>query len=347
MKGFNLSAWALEHRNLVLYMMVTLGIVGALAYGRLGQSEDPPFTFKIMVIRTNWPGATAHEVEQQITDKIERKLQEAPNVDYLRSYSQPGQSLVFFVAKDSTAPRDMPATFYQVRKKVGDIRHTLPAGIQGPFFDDEFGDIYGNIYALTGDGSSYAQLKDHADRIRRELLRVPDVAKVDYFGEQEQKIYVEVSNVKLATLGLDLASVVAALAQQNAIAPAGAFDTATDRVFVRASGEYETVEQIRDTSIRAAGRVLRIGDIGRVYRGYVDPPVSKMRYLGHEALGVGVAMVKGGDIIELGRDLDREVTRIQAGLPVGLDLHKVSDQPQAVQRSVREFVRTLAEAVVW
>jgi multidrug efflux pump len=344
-RRFNLSTWALEHRSLVLYLMVALAVIGTLSYGRLGQSEDPPFTFKIMVVRTLWPGATAKEVEQQITDKIERKLQEAPNVDHIRSYSKPGESTVFFFAKDSTPPGQIPDTWYQVRKRVGDMRHTLPAGIQGPFFNDEFGDVFGNIYALTGEGYGYAQLRDHADRVRRSLLRVPNVAKVEFFGEQEEKVYIEVSNAKLATLGLDLNVVVQALQQQNAVAPGGSFDTASDRIYLRAEGRYETVDQIRDTVIRAGGRSLRIGDIARVWRGYTDPPVTQMRFMGQEALGIGVTMAKGGDIIQLGKDLDRAVSRIRSELPVGLELAKVSDQPAAVKRSVNEFVRVLAEAV--
>ncbi len=345
MRRFNLSTWALEHRSLVLYLMVALAVIGTLSYGRLGQSEDPPFTFKIMVVRTFWPGATAKEVEQQITDKIERKLQEAPNVDHIRSYSKPGESTVFFFAKDSVPPAQIPETWYQVRKRVGDMRHTLPAGIQGPFFNDEFGDVFGNIYALSGEGYGYAELKDHADRVRRSLLRVPNVAKVEFFGEQEEKIYIEVSNAKLATLGLDLNAVVQALQQQNAVAPGGSFDTASDRIYLRAEGRYETVAQIRDTVVRAGGRSFRIGDIARVWRGYVDPPVTKMRFMGRDALGIGVTMAKGGDIIQLGKDLDRTVSRIQSELPVGLELQKVSDQPAAVKRSVNEFVRVLAEAV--
>jgi len=346
LKRLNLSTWALEHRNLVLYIMVALAIIGTMAYQRLGQSEDPPFTFKIMVVRTLWPGASANDVEQQVTNRIEQTLQQAPNVDYLRSYSKPGESLIFFFAKDSTPPAQVPETFYQVRKKIGDIRHTLPLGVQGPFFNDEFGDVYGNLYALTGDGFSYAQLKDQADRIRRDLLRMPNVAKVEFFGEQDEKIYVELSNIKLATLGLDLTTIVQALQQQNTVVPAGVFNTDNERIALRASGSYGSVKQIEETIIRAGNRSFRLGDIARVYRDYVDPPVSKMRFMGQEAFGIGVSMVKNGDIIQLGRDLEKETARIQLQLPVGLELHKVSDQPQAVKRSIREFTRTLAEAVI-
>ena len=346
MKRFNLSEWALAHRTLVLYAMLVLALFGVLSYAKLGQSEDPPFTFKVMVIRTGWPGATARQVEEQITDKIERKLQEAPNVDVIQSYSKAGESFVFFRIKDSAPARAVPDTWYEVRKKVGDIRSTLPAGITGPSFNDEFGDVYGNIYALVGDGFSYADLKKYADRIRAQLLRVPDVAKVDFFGEQEEKVFIELSNTKLATLGVDVPTIVNALATQNAIAPAGAFETASDKIYLRTTGDFDSVEAIRETTIRANGRLFRLGDIARVQRGYADPPQPKMRVQGREALGIGASMVKGGDIIELGGNLDRAVERLRKDLPVGLELVQVTSQPQAVQRSVNEFVRSLAEAVL-
>jgi multidrug efflux pump len=346
MRGFNLSEWALGHRSLVLYAMLVLGLFGVLSYAKLGQSEDPPFTFKVMVIRTGWPGATARQVEEQITDRIERKLQEAPNVDVIRSYSKPGESFVFFQMKDSAPPSAVTETWYQVRKKIGDIRNTLPAGIQGPSFNDEFGDVYGNIYALTGEGFSYADLKKYADRIRAELLRVPDVAKVEFFGEQDEKVYIELSNTKLATLGVDVPTIVNALATQNAIAPAGAFETPSDKIYLRTTGDFDSVEAVRETTIRANGRLFRLGDIARVQRGYADPPQPKMRFQGQEAFGIGVSMVKGGDIIELGANLDGEIDRLRRDLPVGLELAEVTSQPQAVQRSVNEFVRSLAEAVI-
>jgi multidrug efflux pump len=343
---FNLSEWALRHQAFVLFLMVVVGIGGALAYTRLGQSEDPPFTFKIMVVRTLWPGATAGEVELQLTDRIERKLQEIPQVDFIRSSSKPGESLVFFTAKDSAPAKQIPEIWYQVRKKVGDIRHTLPAGIQGPFFNDEFGDVYGNIFALVGDGFDYAALKDQANWLRNELLRVPDVAKVDFFGEQEQKIFVEISNAQLANLGVDAQTLFNALAQQNVVTPAGAFETGTDKIYVRTTGRFETAEQVADLTVRANNRLVRLGDFARVYRGYVDPPAPKMRYDGREVLGLGVSMAPGGDIIELGKHLEAEVGRLQQRLPIGIDLVEVSSQPRAVSRAVDEFVRALAEAVI-
>src|SRR6266540_2890127 len=343
--GFNLSEWALNHRALVLYLILVVAAAGFIAYGRLGQSEDPPFTFKVMVVKTNWPGATAREVEQQVTDKIERKLQELP-LEWVRSYSKPGESLVFVSFRDTTPSGDVPELQYQVRKKIGDIRQSLPSGIQGPYFNDEFGDTYTNVYAITGDGFGYRELKEFGDRLRAELLRVPGVAKVDFVGEQEEKVFVELSNSKLATLGIEPATIFSTLAAQNAIAASGVFDTATDRIYLRPTGALDSLDAIRDITLRANNRVLRLGDIATVKRGYVDPPQQQMRFRGHEALGLGVTVIKGGDVIELGRDLDREVARVQAKLPVGVDIAPVASMPQAVQRSVNQFVRSLTEAVV-
>ena len=343
---FNLSEWALRNQPLVRYLIIALAIVGVMSFQKLGQSEDPPFTFKVMVVRTDWPGASAREVEEQLTDRIEKKLQEVPYLDTLRSFSRPGESVVLFIAKDSTPVKDVPDIFYQVRKKIGDIKGTLPAGIRGPFFNDEFGDVFGSIYALTGDGFDYAQLKAESDRIRAELLRVPSVAKVDLIGEQEQRIYVELSNARLATLGLDVQTVTRALAEQNAVAPGGYFETRNERIYLRPSGAYDTVEAIRATTIRAGGRELRIGDIATVNRGFVEPPAPRFRFQGQDALGLGVSMAKGGDIIALGANLKDTLARIQAQLPVGMELSEVASQPDAVRRSIDEFVHSLAEAVI-
>ncbi|MDX2219962.1 MAG: efflux RND transporter permease subunit [Burkholderiales bacterium] len=346
MKNFNLSEWAIANRPLILYTIVVLSIAGFFSWGQLGQSEDPPFTFKIMTIRTIWPGASAAEVEQQVTEKIEKKLQEVPNYDFMRSYSRPGESNIFFFVKDSAPSSQVPETQYQVRKRVGDIRHTLPQGTLGPFFNDEFGDTFGNIFALSGEGFSYADLKTYADRLRREILRIPDVAKVEIIGEQEEKIFIEVSNAKLATLGVDGNTILHALQQQNAVAPAGSFETPTDRIYIRTTGEFTSVEAVRDFTLRANNRVFKIGDVADVRRGYVDPPFSKMRYLGKESLGLGVAMRQGGDIIALGRNLDKAIHKLEAELPTGLELHRVNDQPKAVRSSITEFARSLAEAVI-
>ena len=346
MKLPNLSEWALTHRSFVLFMMVALALAGVMSYGKLGQSEDPPFTFKVMVVQTQWPGASAHEVELEVTERIEKKLQETPYVDILRSYSKPGESQIFVQLKDSTPTPAVPESWYQVRKKVNDIRDTLPPGLRGPYFNDEFGDTLGNLYALTGDGYDYAQMKDYAEKIRLELLRVPDVAKVELVGTQDERVYVEISNTRLATLGIDPQQLIATLQTQNAMTAAGSFETPSSRIVLRTDGGYDSVAAIADTQLRLAGRDFRLGDIARVYRGYVDPPQARMRFLSKNAVGIGVAMVSGGDIIQLGHNLDAETARIRAQLPVGLELGQVSSQPKAVARSVNEFLRTLAEAVI-
>ncbi len=346
MSGFNISAWGLRHQALVLYALVVLTAIGLYAYTRLGQSEDPPFTFKVMVVRAEWPGAAAAEVAEQVTDKIEKKLQEVAQVDVVRSYSRPGEAMVFFLVRDSTPPREMGEVWYQVRKKIGDIRHTLPQGVIGPSFNDEFGDTYGNIFALSGDGLSDAELKRYAEAIRAELLHVPDVAKVSFFGEQPQRVYVELSNTRLATFGFSPADIVTALAAQNAVTAGGFFETAEARIWLRPDGAFEDLEAIRNTPLRAGGRSIRLGDVAEVRRGYADPPRERMRFMGREAFGLGVSMRAGGDIIALGRHLDEAVARIQAQLPLGVSLERVADQPRAVQRSVGEFVKVLAEAVI-
>ncbi|WNF45705.1 efflux RND transporter permease subunit [Pseudomonas sp. SG20056] len=343
---FNLSAWALRNRQIVLYLMLLLAVVGAISYTKLGQSEDPPFTFKAMVVRTNWPGASAEEVSRQVTERIEKKLMETGDYDKIVSFSRPGESQVTFIARDSMHSADIPDLFYQVRKKVSDIRHTLPQGIQGPFYNDEFGTTFGNIYALTGEGFDYAVLKDYADRVQLQLQRVKDVGKVDLLGLQDEKVWIELSNTKLATLGLPLAAVQQALEEQNAVAAAGFFETASDRVQLRVTGRFETVDEIRNFPIRVADRTFRIADVAEVKRGFNDPPAPRMRYMGEDAIGLAVSMKAGGDILALGEALEGEFARLQETLPAGMQLSKVSDQPAAVKTGVGEFVRVLTEAVI-
>ncbi|WP_130906383.1 efflux RND transporter permease subunit [Pseudomonas sp. Sample_22] len=343
--GFNLSAWALRNRQIVLFLMLLLAIVGALSYTKLGQSEDPPFTFKAMVIRTNWPGATAQEVSRQVTERIEKKLMETGEYERIVSFSRPGESQVTFIARDSMHSVDIPELWYQVRKKVSDIRHTLPPGIQGPFFNDEFGTTFGNIYALTGDGFDYAVLKDYADRIQIQLQRVKDVGKVELLGLQDEKIWIELSNVKLATLGLPLAAVQQALEEQNAVSTAGFFETSSERLQLRVSGNFQTVDEIKSFPIRVGDRTFRISDVADVRRGFNDPPAPRMRFMAENAIGLAVAMKDGGDILVLGKALEIEFDRIQKNLPAGMQLRKVSDQPAAVKTGVGEFVQVLVEAL--
>jgi multidrug efflux pump len=343
---FNLSAWALKNRQLVLYFMILIGVTGAISYTRLGQSEDPPFTFKAMVIQTVWPGASAEEVSRQITERIEKKLMETGEFHKIVSFSRPGESQVTFMARDSMRSKEIPDLWYQVRKKIGDIRHKLPPGIQGPFFNDEFGTTFGNIYALTGQGFDYAVLKDYADRLQLQLQRVKDVGKVELVGLQDEKIWIELSNLKMATLGIPMSVVQKALEEQNAMTAAGFFETPTDRVRLRVSGRFESVKEVRDFPIRAGDRSFRIGDVAEVWRGFTDPPAPRMRFMGEDALGIAVSMKTGGDILVLGEALEKEFARLQENLPAGMFLRKVSDQPAAVKTGVGEFVQVLAEAVL-
>lgn len=343
---FNLSAWALGNRQIVIFLMLLMAIVGALSYSKLGQSEDPPFTFKAMVIQTQWPGATAEEVSRQVTERIEKKLMETGEYERIVSFSRPGESNVTFMARDSMRSELIPDLWYQIRKKIGDIRHTLPPGVQGPFFNDEFGTTFGNIYALTGQGFDYAVLKDYADRIQLQLQRVKNVGKVELIGLQDEKIWIELSNVKLATLGVPLETVRQALEAQNTVMSAGFVETLSDRVQLRVTGNFETVKEIRDFPIRVAGSTFRIGDVAEVYRGFNDPPAPRMRFMGEPAIGLAVSMKAGGDILLLGDALQGEFARLQQELPAGMELRKVSDQPAAVKTSVGEFVQVLIEALV-
>ncbi|MBX8608425.1 efflux RND transporter permease subunit [Pseudomonas cichorii] len=343
---FNLSEWALRHRQVVLYLMIVLAVVGALSYTKLGQSEDPPFTFKAMVIRTLWPGASAEEVARQVTDKIEKKLMETGEYERITSFSRPGESTVTFMARDSLVSAAVPELWYQLRKKIGDIRQNLPPGVQGPFFNDEFGTTFGNIYALSGEGFDYAVLKDYAERIQIRLQRVKDVGKVELIGLQDEKIWIELSNVKLATLGLPMQTVQQALEAQNAVSSASFFETPAERIQMRVSGRFQSVDEIRNFPIRVGDRTLRISDLAEVHRGFNDPPAPRMRFMNEDAIGLAVAMKDGGDILVLGRALESEFARLQNNLPAGMQLRKVSDQPAAVKTGVGEFVQVLAEALI-
>ncbi len=344
--GFNLSRWALEHIPLTRYLMVALLIGGIMSYGQLGQDEDPPFTFRAMVVRAIWPGATALQMADQVTDKLEKKLQETPYIDKIRSYSKPGETLIILQLRESTPPKEVPAAWYQVRKKIGDIRSTLPAGVVGPFFNDEFGDTYGSIFALSGDGFSYAEVKDYADFVRQQLLGVPSVAKVELFGVQDEKIYIEFSHKKFAQLGIPFDAIVSQLNTQNSVESTGVLVTPTDNLQVRVTGAMKSARDLENLELRANGTTFRLGDFATVKREYKDPPQDKMRFNGKEVIGLGISMEKGGDIIEMGRNLERTVAEIKAKLPVGIELQRVSDQPKAVSSSVNEFLHTLAEAVL-
>ncbi len=346
-KGFNLSRWALQHIPLSRYLLIVLLVLGLGAYFQLGQDEDPPFTFRAMVVSAAWPGATAQQIAEQVTDKIERTLQDVPNADKIVSYSKPGEMLVILNLREDTKPGDVPQTWLTVRKKIGDMRATLPQGVIGPFFNDDFGDVYGVIYALQGEGYSYAELKEYADSVRQSLLRVKDVAKVELFGVQDEKLYIDISRTKLAQLGLDMNQVIAQLGQQNAVQSGGEVQTSSDRVQVEVTGEFTRLDDVKAMPIRGpAGTQLKLGDIADIYRSYVDPAKTKVHYQGQPTVALGISMRKGGDVIALGKHLREAVAQIGPTLPAGMTLENVQDQPKAVATSVNEFVHTLIEAVV-
>ncbi|WP_374580994.1 efflux RND transporter permease subunit [Pseudoduganella sp.] len=346
MKGFNLSRWALEHIPLTRYLIAVLLIGGLLAYKNLGQDEDPPFTFRAMVVQAFWPGATALQMAEQVTDKLEKKLQETPYIHEITSYSKPGQTLILVSVRESTPPKEVTQAWYQVRKKIGDIRATLPAGVQGPVFNDEFGDTYGSIFALSGDGFTYAELKDYADLVRQQLLGVKKVSKVELFGVQDEKINIEFSHKKFAQLGLTIEQIANQITTQNVVEATGVVVTPTDNLQVRVSGALRTVKDLEELELRANGTTFRLGDFATIKREYQDPPRDKMRFNGKEVIGLGVSMEKGGNIIQMGKDLEKTVAEMKTKLPVGVELERVSNQPAAVTASVGEFLRTLVEAVL-
>jgi multidrug efflux pump len=343
---FNLSSWALKNQALVLYFIILTLLGGMLAYTHLGQSEDPPFTFKVMLIRSSWPGASAQEVEQQVTDRIEKKLQEIPSIDYMNSYSRPGESVVFVVIRDDTFSEKIPELWYQIRKKIGDIRHTFPADLQSLTFNDEFSDVYGTMYAMTADGLTPQQLKRQAEWVRARLLKLPDIEKVDLFGEQPQKIIIELSNQKLTSLGISPAQLAQMLQQQNAVTGAGTFDAGPERIRMSVSGRLQTLADLRNFPIRTGNQNLTLGEIASIKRGYADPPAQRIHFNGKAALLIGVSMQQGGDVIALGKTLQQNITSVQKQLPLGVQLQLVTSQPEIVQHSVQDFVHSLTEALL-
>lgn len=346
MRKVNLSAWAIQHPSLTLYLIVVLLLGGSYAFLKLGRAEDPDFTFKVMVVRTLWPGATAQEVAEQLTERIERKLQEVEHLDLLRSISRAGESLVFVQLRDTTPKAAVPEAWRQVRRKLDDLAPALPPGVSGPYPNEEFGDVDVAIFAVVGAGYDAAELRRAALRLQRSLRVLPDVKKVELLGVQEEKIFIEVSPQRLATLGLSPAQVAAAIQEQNAVTPAGFLETATDRLRLRVTGAYSSEEAISATELFVGGRHLRLGDFATVRRGFADPPNPLLRVDGQPAIGVAIVMEKGGDVIRLGERLAAAVEEEKKTLPVGLDIVKIFDQPTVVRVSLDLFLKTLLEALV-
>ncbi len=344
---FNLSRWAIQNSALTRYLMIALVLLGIGSYFQLGQDEDPPFAFRAMVIRTIWPGATAIQVSDQVTNKIERTLQEVPSIDKIRSFSHPGESMIIFFAKDSTPAKEIPNLFYTVRKKVNDSKSYLPMGVQGPYFDDDFGDTYGVIYAMSAKGYTPREVRDFTTQIRQRLLQVKDVGKVNVYGLQDEMVYVELSRKKMAQYGLSPAVVAQQLNQQNTIESGGNIESNSFSMPIRVGGPFENVADIQAMPLRApSGASIRLGDIAQVRRDVINPAQSKVRFQGEELVALGISMARGGDIVELGKTLTKASQLIEKDLPAGVTLSLIQDQPKVVAGSVKEFLMTLFEALI-
>ena len=346
MKNFNLTELAFRHKEFVYFTIAMIFLAGIFSYRQLGRMEDPDFVIRQMVVSVAWPGASAREIEEQVTDKIEKKLQDTPGVDYLKSFSRPGQSIIYVILKESTPEKDVRPTWLEVRNMVNDIKSSFPSGVIGPFFNDRFDDVFGSIYALTGDGFSYEDLRVHAETIRRTLLGIPNVKKVQLVGVQPEKIFIEMESGKLSQMGIDPNLLIAAIKTQNAMAASGMVETSSDNVYLRVSGMFESIDNVRKIPVRAAGRTFRLGDIATVTRGFVDPPDPMMFFNGKPAIGIALSMDKGGNILKLGEDLEKTIERIKTDLPLGLEIGQVSNQPDIVEDSIGEFIKSLLEAVV-
>ena len=345
MTRFNLSEWALNNRSLVIYFMIIAVGAGLLSYFRLGRSEDPSFIIKTMVVKAVWPGATIEDTLNQVTERLERTLQETPHLDFLRSYTTAGETTIFVNLKGSTTARQVPDTWYQVRKSIRDMQHTLPVGVVGPFFNDEFGDTFGIIYGFTADGFTHRELRDVVEDIRSKLLQLPDVSKVEVLGAQDEQIFVEFSMKQLASLGIDRSALIAALQAQNIVRPAGTIQTGNEALSVRVSGAFRSEQDLANINFAVGGRMLRLSDIAQIRRGYPDPPQPQFRVNGKPAIGLAIAMREGGDILELGKNIKQAMQRITSDLPLGIEPVLVADQAVTVRSAITEFMTSLWQAV--
>jgi multidrug efflux pump subunit AcrB len=346
MKSFNVSEWALAHKSFVWFLMaISLG-AGVLSYGRLGREEDPAFTIKTMIVQASWPGASVQDTLNQVTDRIEKELQQIDAVDYTKSYTTPGDTTIFVQLRETTKARDIPGIFYQVRKHVGDLQSSFPSGIRGPTFNDEFGDVFGNIYAFTADGVSFRQLLDAVEQVRTEILKVPGIGKTQILGDQPEVIYLEFSPKKLAGLGIDRQAVVSSLQAQNAIQPSGVVEAGAERISLRVDGQFISEESLRAINLRVKDRFFRLGDVANISRGYLDPPIGLFRFNGQPAIGLAIAMRKNGNILNFGAALKARMKQVESELPLGIDIHMVSDQSKVVALAVDGFTGALVEAIL-
>src|SRR5215472_8531655 len=345
MRQLNLSEWALNRRSLIAYFIIIAVAAGIISFLRLGRSEDPSFIIKTMVVKAVWPGATVEDTLNQITERLERTLEETPKLDYLRSYTTAGATTIFVNLKGDTTAKEVPDIWYHVRKSIGDIKHTLPAGTLGPFFNDEFGDTFGIIYGFTADGFTQRELRDYAEDIRSKLLGLPDVSKIEILGAQDEQIFIEFSLAELAALGFDRSALIATLQAQNIVRPAGVIQTGKESVSVRVSGAFRSERDVAAVNFAIGGRMLRLSDIARVRRGYADPPQPQFRVNGKPAVGLAIAMREGGDILALGDNIKAAMAKITANLPTGIEPTLVADQAVTVEHSIAEFTSSLWQAV--
>jgi multidrug efflux pump len=346
MKKFNLSDWALEHGSLVWYFMIVAVIAGALSFVNLGREEDPSFTIKTMVIQAQWPGATAKETADQVTDRIEKKLQELPELDFTRSMTTPGKTTIFVNLLANTKAKTVQSVWFRVRNMINDITPTFPSGVYGPYYQDTFGDVFGNIYAFTSDGLTFRQLRDYVEETRSEILSVPNIGKVDIIGAQDEVVYLEFSPRKLAAFGLDQQAMLNALQSQNAIAPSGVIDDGPERVALRVTGQFTSEDSLKNINFHLNNRFFRLSDVATVTRAYIDPPTSLFRYNGKPAIGLAVGLKPGANLLDFGKALDKRLTQIENKLPAGVEINLVADQPKVVDEAVSGFTRALFEAVI-
>jgi multidrug efflux pump len=343
--NFNISDWALRHRSFVVYLMIVVILAGTASFRSLGRDEDPAFVIKTMVVQAAWPGATVDDTLRQVTERIERTLQETPHLDFIRSYTNPGLTTIFVNLKGATPARDVPDVWYHVRKSIGDMWHTMPAGVVGPGFNDEFGDTFGIIYGFTADGFTPRELRDRVDDVRSRLLQIPDVSKVEMLGAQDERIFVEFSMQQLSGLGIDRGALIAALQAQNMVQPAGVIQTGNEQLLLRVTGAFESEDDLRNVNFVANGRLIRLRDIAQIRRGFVDPPQPIFRVNGSPAIGLAVSMREGGDILALGRNIEAAMRTITVDLPIGIEPVLVADQPHVVDHAINDFTTSLWQAI--
>ncbi|MEN6325253.1 MAG: efflux RND transporter permease subunit [Syntrophomonas sp.] len=346
MKKFNLAEWSLKNRSVIYFFIILIFLAGTFSYIKLGRMEFPDYVIRQMVVSVGWPGASAQQVEEQVTDKLEKQLQNTPGLDYLESYSMPGQAIIYVNLKVDTSVTKLQPTWFKVRNSVNDIKDTLPAGIVGPYFNDDYADVYGHLYAVTSDGFSYEEMRAEAEQIRRTLLNVDDVKKVELLGVQPERIYVEIESAKLATLGINPATIINTIQAQNAMTPSGLLDTSSDNVYLRVSGMFEDIEDIRALPIQASSGTFRLGDIAQVKRAYAEPPEPKMYFNGRPAIGIAVSMDDGGNILTMGKNIDKTMAQIEKEVPLGININVVTEQSKIVGEAINEFVETLVLAIL-